>query len=73
VPKNPAEAARLMALALDEKFQLSIYNLTNRPEIFSTQFWQEMQAQLANRNLYNGPRDGRPNPALLAVINGMGR
>jgi hypothetical protein len=41
--------------------------------VYSSQFWTELQGQLANRNLYNGPRDGKPNPALLDVIKGLGR
>jgi hypothetical protein len=71
--RNPAEAARLIALALDARYSFTINILSNRPEVYSSQFWTELQGQLANRNLYNGPRDGKPNPALLDVIKGLGR
>lgn len=72
VQKNPMEAARLVALALDGKFDLAINNLTSRPNIFSPQFWQELQRQLVRRNVYNGPLDGVPNQAVMSAIRRMG-
>jgi hypothetical protein len=70
--KNPAEAARLVALALDSKFDVAINDLTTRANAHSPQFWQELQRQLSKRNVYNGPLDGTPNPAVINAIKRMG-
>jgi TPR repeat protein len=78
--KNPAEAVRLITLALDSKydvvmdrkFDVAINVLTTKPDVFSPQFWQELQRQLAQRNVYSGPLDGTPNPTLMSAIKRMG-
>ena len=70
--KNPTEAARLIALTLDSKFNLAINMLTTRPNSFSAQFWQEMQRELVKRKVYSGPLDGVANPAVVSAIKRMG-
>jgi hypothetical protein len=72
VQKNPMEAARLVALALDGKFDIAVNALTARANSFSSQFWQELQRQLVRRNVYNGPLDGTPNQAVISAIKRMG-
>ncbi len=72
VQKNPMEAARLVALALDGKFGLAVNLLTTQPNNFSSTFWQELQRQLVRRNVYNGPLDGVPSPAVTSAIKRLG-
>jgi TPR repeat protein len=72
LPKNPMEAARLVALALDSKFDVVVNILTTRPNAFTPQFWQELQRQLVRRNVYKGPLDGVPSPAVMSAIKRMG-
>jgi hypothetical protein len=66
------EAARLVALTLDSKFDIAINILTTRSNAFTPQFWQELQRQLVRRRVYNGPIDGIPNPVLMDAIKHMG-
>jgi hypothetical protein len=66
--RDAAEAARLIFLALTAKYQVTVQSLTNHPELWTSEFWQNLQRRLAEKGLYTGAIDGRANPATLDAI-----
>lgn len=71
--RDPNEAARLIVKALETKYDITVQSLTNRPDLWSGDFWQSLQRRLSERGLYSGTIDGRPNPATLEAVRRLGR
>jgi TPR repeat protein len=71
--RDGAEAARLILQALDAKYELTVQNLTARPENWTSEFWQNLQRRLAERGLYSGTVDGRANSATLDAVRRLGK
>jgi TPR repeat protein len=67
------EAARLIVRALEIKYEVTVQSLTNHSDYWSADFWQNLQRRLAEKGLYNGAVDGRPNPATLDAVKRLGR
>jgi TPR repeat protein len=67
------EAARLIVRALEAKFDVTVQSLTNHSDLWTPDFWQNLQRRLTEKNLYNGAVDGRPNPATLDAVRRLGR
>jgi hypothetical protein len=42
--------------------------ILQRPDIWSPQFWRELQALLSQAGVYQGPLDGRFGPATVRAI-----
>ncbi len=71
--RDGAEAARLILLALEKKYEVTVQSLTLHPEIWTFEFWQSLQRRLAEKGLYAGAIDGRANPATLDAIKRLGK
>jgi TPR repeat protein len=71
--RDGGEAARLIVSALETKYEVTVQSLTTHPEIWSADFWQNLQRRLAEKGLYNGPIDGRANSATLDAVKRLGR
>lgn len=71
--RDPAESARLIAQALDNRYEVTVQSLTNRPELWSGEFWQNLQRRLAEKGYYSGPADGRPSSTTLDAVRRLGR
>ena len=67
------EAARLIVRALEIKYEVTVQSLINHSDYWSADFWQNLQRRLAEKGLYNGAVDGRPNPATLDAVKRLGR
>jgi TPR repeat protein len=67
------EAAKLIVQALEAKFAVSVQSLTTHSDYWTADFWQNLQRRLAEKGLYNGAVDGRPNPATLDAVKRLGR
>ena len=66
--RDGGEAARLILRALENKFDVTVQSLTNRPDIWTSDFWQNLQRRLAEKGLYSGTVDGRANTATLDAV-----
>jgi len=62
------EAARLIMHALENKYDVTVQSLTTRADLWSADFWQNLQRRLEEKGLYSGVIDGRPNAATLDAI-----
>jgi hypothetical protein len=62
------EAARLIVRALEVKYDVTLQSLTNHPEVWTSDFWQNLQRRLAEKGLYSGSIDGRANSATLDAV-----
>lgn len=71
--RDPAEAARLIVQALEGKYDVTVQSLTGRPELWTAEFWQNLQRRLYEKGYYSGPADGRPNSATLDAVRRLGR
>ena len=71
--RDGAEAARLIVRALDTKYEVTVQNLTARPENWSSEFWQSLQRRLAEKGYYSGAIDGRANSATLDAVRRLGK
>ncbi len=71
--RDGAESARLIFQALEKKYDVTVQSLTNRPELWTSDFWQNLQRRLAEKGLYSGAIDGRANPATLDAVRRLGR
>ncbi len=72
LPRDGAEAARLIMLALEAKYDVTLQSLTSRPENWTADFWQNLQRRMAERGYYSGIADGRPNAATLDAVRRFG-
>jgi len=70
--RDGGEAARLIVRALEVKYDVTLQSLTNRPELWTSDFWQNLQRRLAEKGLYSGSIDGRVNPATLDAVKRLG-
>jgi len=70
--RDGAEAARLIVKALEAKYDLTLTSLTTHPEVWSSDFWQNLQRRLEEKGLYTGAIDGQPNPATLDAVRKLG-
>ena len=70
--RDGAEAARLIVKALEAKYDLTVQSLITHPEIWSADFWQNLQRRLEEKGLYSGTIDGLPNPATLDAVKKLG-
>ncbi len=66
--RDGSEAARLIVRALEVKYDVTVQSLTNHPEVWTSDFWQNLQRRLAEKGLYSGSIDGRANPATLDAV-----
>ncbi|MGH6778054.1 MAG: hypothetical protein ACRECL_08610 [Bradyrhizobium sp.] len=66
--RNGSQAARLAMRALEERYDVTLQSLTNRPELWSIEFWQSLQRLLEEKGVYAGPIDGHATPATLAAV-----
>lgn len=66
--RDGSEAARLIVHALENKYDVTVQSLTTRSELWSADFWQNLQRRLEERGLYSQPVDGRPNAATLDAV-----
>jgi hypothetical protein len=57
-------AARLIFRALEAKYDVTVQSLTTHPEIWSAEFWLNLQRRLTDKGLYAGAR--RPRQLLHA-------
>jgi TPR repeat protein len=71
--RDGSEAARLILRALENKYDVTVQSLTNRPDVWSSEFWQNLQRRLAEKGLYSGTIDGRANAATLDAVRRLGR
>jgi TPR repeat protein len=71
--RDGSEAARLIVKALEAKYDVTVQSLTNHPEVWSSDFWQNLQRRLEEKGLYNGVVDGRANPATLDAVRKLGK
>ena len=71
--RDGAEAARLIFRALEAKYPVTMQSLTTHPEIWTSEFWQNMQRRLAEKGIYAGAIDGRANSATLDAVRRLGR
>ena len=71
--RDGGKSARLIARALENKYDVTVQSLTTHPEFWSSDFWQNLQRRLAEKGLYNGPVDGRATPATLDAVRRLGR
>jgi TPR repeat protein len=67
------EAAKLIVRALEAKYEVTVQSLLNHPDYWTADFWQNLQRRLAEKGLYNGAADGRPNAATLDAVKRLGR
>lgn len=73
VVQDPKIAARWITTALDSKYDFTIQTLTSKSELFTTEFWSEIQRYLAKKGLYDGPIDGVASSATLDAIKQIAR
>lgn len=66
--RDGGEAARLIIRALEVRYDVTLQSLTNHPEVWTSDFWQNLQRRLAEKGLYSGSIDGRANPATLDAV-----
>ena len=71
--RDGAEAARLILRALEAKYVVTVQSLTAHPELWTADFWQNLQRRLAEKGLYSGTIDGRANPATLDAVRRLGK
>ena len=71
--RDGSEAARLIVKALEAKYNVTVQSLTTHPELWSADFWQNLQRRLEEKGLYSGVVDGRANPATLDAIRRLGK
>jgi TPR repeat protein len=71
--RDGVEAARLIVRALENKYEVTVQSLTTRPDVWTSEFWQNLQRRLAEKGLYSGAIDGRANPATLDAVRRLGR
>jgi TPR repeat protein len=72
-PRDGAEAARLIFRALEAKYNVTLQSLTTHPEIWSAEFWLNLQRRLFDKGLYVGPLDGRASAATLDAVRRLGK
>ena len=66
--RDGSEAARLIFHALENRYDVTVQSLTTRPDFWSSDFWTNLQRRLAEKGLYSGSIDGRPNSATLDAV-----
>jgi hypothetical protein len=66
--RDGSEAARLILRALEVRYDVTVQSLTNHPEAWTSDFWQNLQRRLAEKGLYSGSIDGRANAATLDAV-----
>jgi Sel1 repeat len=66
--RDGGEAARLIFHALENRYEVTVQSLTTRPDYWSSDFWTNLQRRLAEKGLYSGTIDGRPNAATLDAV-----
>jgi TPR repeat protein len=71
--RDGAESSRLIFQALEKKYDVTVQSLTTRPELWTSDFWQNLQRRLAEKGLYSGSIDGRANPATLDAVRRLGK
>jgi TPR repeat protein len=71
--RDANESARLIMLALEGKYEVTVQSLTNRPEYWTPEFWQSLQRRLTEKGFYSGPADGRVTTATLDAVRRLGR
>jgi len=71
--RDGSEAARLILRALETKYDVTVQSLTTRPDIWTSEFWQNLQRRLAEKGLYAGAIDGRANAATLDAVKRLGK
>jgi uncharacterized protein len=71
--RDGSEAARLIFHALENRYGVTVQSLTTRPDYWSSDFWANLQRRLAERGLYSGTIDGRPNTATLDAVKRLAR
>ena len=71
--RDGSEAARLIMKALEAKYDVTVQSLTTHPELWSADFWQNLQRRLEEKGLYSGVVDGRANLATLDAIRRLGK
>ena len=70
--RDGSEAARLITRALEAKYEVTVQSLTSHPELWSADFWQNLQRRLEEKGLYSGPVDGHPSPATFDAVKKLG-
>jgi TPR repeat protein len=71
--RDGGEAARLIFHALENRYEVTVQSLTTRPDYWTSDFWANLQRRLAERGLYSGSIDGRPNAATLDAVKRLAR
>jgi TPR repeat protein len=66
--RDGSEAAHLITRALEAKYEVTAQSLTTHPELWSADFWQNLQRRLEEKGLYSGPVDGHPSPATFDAV-----
>jgi TPR repeat protein len=66
--RDGGEAARLIVHALENKYDVTVQSLTTRSDLWTPDFWQNLQRRLEEKGLYSGAIDGRPNSATLDAV-----
>lgn len=66
--RNGGEAARLALRALEERYDVTLQSLTKHPDLWSFEFWRNLQRLLEEKGVYAGPIDGRATPATLEAV-----
>jgi len=49
-----------------------VQSLTTRPDLWSPDFWQNLQRRLGEKGFYSGVIDGRANAATLDAVKRLG-
>ena len=70
--RDGSEAARLIVHALENKYDVTVQSLTTRSDLWTADFWQNLQRRLEEKGLYSGTIDGRPNLATLDAVRRLG-
>jgi hypothetical protein len=55
------------------KYDVTVQSLTTHPEIWSAEFWLNLQRLLTDRGLYAGVLDGRANSFTLDAVRRLGK
>ena len=71
--RDGSEAARLIIKALEAKYDVTVQSLTNHSELWTADFWQNLQRRLEEKGLYSGVIDGRANSATLDAVRRLGK
>jgi len=66
--RDGSEAARLIIHALENKYDVTVQSLTTRSDLWTPDFWQNLQRRLEEKGLYSEAIDGRPNAATLDAV-----